>query len=159
MPIAVLIRADLWSRCLSYCCSREAKQKIRRTCTNLSCTHFGCWSRWRGWLSALLVILFCIVVLIWVPILTYQAVTYQPLSPFKAWYYSMYCVIGALGITLVTLRQHWVNYTKPDLQRYIIRVTFFVPTYGFYSVRLYNICMMLSKYIGRMDGQLPEAHW
>ena len=55
-------------------------------------------------------------------------------GPFTAWYYMAFIVMSTLGLSMMTLRQYWINYSRPDLQHYIIRIAFYMPVYGFISV-------------------------
>ena len=75
---------------------------------------------------------YCLVLLLWTGALIYNIyVLYR--GPFTAWYYMAFIVMSTLGLSM-TLRQYQVNYTRPDLQCYIIRIAFYMPVYGFISV-------------------------
>ena len=117
---------------LSSILSRGTKERLRRTCSGCSCVKWSCWSKWRTWMTDVLFIGYCLVLLLWTGALIYNIyVLYR--GPFTAWYYMAFIVMSTLGLSM-TLRQYQVNYTRPDLQCYIIRIAFYMPVYGFISV-------------------------
>ena len=133
--IGIFIRADLWSKFISFLCGRSGKSRVRSCCASLSCIEWRCWSKWRTWVTALMLSFYCVLSLIWLSSLSYTFAEFEPPSFFKTWYVAAFFLFLTTGVTLITLRQHWIHYTRPDLQRYIIRIAFFVLAYGFYSVR------------------------
>ena len=137
MPFAIglVARADLWSKCIAHVCGREGKRRVRQCCASLSCIGWRCWLRWRVWLTIMMMAMYLLISAIWLSSLTYVFIARNsPFSSFKSWYIGSFFVLGTLAVSLITLRQHWVHYTRPDLQRYIIRIAFFVHSYAFYSV-------------------------
>ena len=137
--VAISTRADLWSQCLVCVCGPSGKRKVRNFCSNLSCINWSCWSGWRIWATVLLMMIYLAFSLIWLSSLTYTFITYEPFSSFKTWYVASFFVLATTAMFLITLRQHWVHYTRPNMQRYIIRIAFFVHSYGFYSVSISSL--------------------
>ncbi|KAL8234490.1 hypothetical protein R6Q59_020590 [Mikania micrantha] len=43
------------------------------------------------------------------------------------------CTIGAIGLALLHIYRHLLNYTEPTYQRYIVRIIFMVPVYALMS--------------------------
>ncbi|MPC19806.1 Transmembrane protein 184C [Portunus trituberculatus] len=58
-----------------------------------------------------------------------------------AWLIGGIFVFMAIPITLWEIVQHLINYTKPKLQKHIIRVLWMVPVYALNAVSMCYVCM------------------
>jgi hypothetical protein len=54
-------------------------------------------------------------------------------SKVEAWFIGGIFVLATLPISMYGIIQHALNYSKPHLQKYIIRILFMVPIYGLNS--------------------------
>ncbi len=126
--------ANFWSRFLACTCGPSGMGKVRNICSSLSCIRWGCWLRWRIWMPILFMILYVLVSFLWLSSLNYAFIEYRPFSSFKTWYVGSLFVLSTAAMTIITLRQHWVHYTRPDMQGHIIGIALFVHLYGFFSV-------------------------
>lgn len=132
--ILAVLRGDQLSKAVAYICGSNGRRKARHFCGHLSCVTWGCWYRWRTWLTVSMIVIYLVLSLIWLSLITYAFIVYDPFSAFKTWYIGSFFVLGVAAMTLITTRQHWIHFTAPDIQRYITRLSFFVFAYGFYGV-------------------------
>lgn len=126
--------SGVFSRCITTLLTESSKEKLRTTCSNMSCVHWTCWLRWRIWLTIILILGYILFVILWTSSLCYTF-SIAPTGPFAGWYVASFFVMCNIGVSLITLREHWINYSQPYLQKYIIRISFMVAIYGYFSVR------------------------
>ncbi|KAK8720934.1 hypothetical protein OTU49_013021 [Cherax quadricarinatus] len=87
-------------------------------------------SQWRLWIRPLVFVLYGGIILGFVPYLIYTLIL-QGIDGFTiAWLIGGIFVFMAIPITLWEIVQHLINYTKPKLQKHIIRVLWMVPVYA-----------------------------
>ena len=77
-------------------------------------------------------VLYAIVVLIVLPLCVYER-NRNYSSKVEAWFIGGIFVMATLPVSMFGILQHALNYSKPHLQKYIIRVLFMVPTYALNS--------------------------
>ncbi|CAI8615299.1 unnamed protein product [Vicia faba] len=46
---------------------------------------------------------------------------------------AFFCTVGAVGLAILHIYKHLLNYTEPTYQRYIVRIVFMVPVYALMS--------------------------
>ena len=94
---------------------------LRSWLVDCSCLYWACWQHWRSWFKPLVAGLYCVVLLIALPLLVWDL--YQEGTPdqFKAWFVAGIFVLLTIPVFLVGLMQHLLNYTQPHLQKHIIR--------------------------------------
>ncbi|CAK8544494.1 unnamed protein product [Lathyrus sativus] len=46
---------------------------------------------------------------------------------------AFFCTVGAIGLAILHIYKHLLNYTEPTYQRYIVRIVFMVPVYALMS--------------------------
>lgn len=136
MPFAAgfFFQADFAAKLIACVCGSKGRRKVRQCCASLACNRLQCWLRWRFLLTISLMIGYLVAFCTWLGLLTYLFIDYEPFSPFKSWYVTSFFLLGTYTMTLVTIRQHWVHFTKPYMQKYIVRIALFVLSYAFYSV-------------------------
>ena len=138
MPFA-FFQTDFSANLIACICGSKGRRKVRQCCASLACNRWQCWLRWRFWLTISLMMSYLVAFSIWLALLTYLFIDYEPFSPFKSWYVTSFFLLGTYTMTLVTIRQHWVHFTKPHMQKYIVRIALFVLAYAFYSVSIITL--------------------
>jgi len=90
----------------------------------------NCVSRWRLWIRPVVMSLYFTILVIVLPILIVSL--WQSLHDlkFEVWIVGGLFSLMALPISLWDITQHLVHYTKPYLQKYIIRILWMVPIYS-----------------------------
>jgi len=78
-------------------------------------------SDWRFWLKVILTIVYVLAIAVMFPIMIWQLVRRDVKAHITAWFIAGVFVLLTLPIFLIGLVQHLTNYTRPDLQRHIIR--------------------------------------
>ena len=68
-----------------------------------------------------MVVVYLIVLLVALPLLIYKLYKEDAADQFKAWFVAGIFVLLTLPIFLLGLMLHMFNYTKPHLQKHIIR--------------------------------------
>lgn len=106
--------------------SRSSKAKYFMHCTE-----------WRAWLTALMAVAYASFVLLWTAFLSWMFWSGNT-GPFSASYFSSFALMLTVGMTLLTARQHWINYTQPDIQRYIVQLAIYMPVFSLFSVSLWR---------------------
>lgn len=87
-------------------------------------------SQWRLWIRPLVFVVYGAIILGFVPYLVYTLILHE-INGFKiAWLIGGIFVFMAIPITLWEIVQHLINYTKPKLQKHIIRILWMVPVYA-----------------------------
>ncbi|XP_046852379.1 transmembrane protein 184C-like [Xenia sp. Carnegie-2017] len=90
----------------------------------------SCFNSWRVWLKPLAVIVYILLLCISVPLCIWE------LHNRRARTHTQACFIGAIfmfftiGFAIAGIIQHLLNYTKPHLQKYILRILWMVPIYS-----------------------------
>lgn len=86
--------------------------------------------QWRLWIRPVLVSLYVIVVVVVVPILIVHSINSGFSSTDVALLIGGGFVLLALPISIWQITQHIIHYTKPSLQKHIIRILWMVPIYA-----------------------------
>lgn len=94
------------------------------------CVRWACWHNWRRWLKIILATTYFLVVLIAFPIMLWRMIEARVKAHIAAWFIAGMFVLLTLPIFMAGLVQHLTNYTRPDLQRHIIRILWIVPIYS-----------------------------
>lgn len=81
----------------------------------------GCCSQWRSWIRPLLVVLYVLFVIIVVPLLIVNSVKDGFTRKDQLILIGGLFVISAVPISIWQITQHIVHFTKPILQKHIIR--------------------------------------
>lgn len=89
-----------------------------------------CFSQWKLWIQAAVVISYGLVILVMVPLISVRLMNKGATPDIQAWFSSGVFVLLTLPITFWEIIQHILNYTKPYLQKYIIRILWMVPIYS-----------------------------
>lgn len=87
-------------------------------------------AQWRLWIRPLVFLLYGIIILGFMPYLIYTLILNGMDGFTIAWLIGGIFVFLAIPITLWEIVQHLINYTKPKLQKHIIRVLWMVPVYA-----------------------------
>lgn len=97
-------------------------RKCLRLCfCDCVCVRWSCWDQWRTWCIPLVIIFYLMILFVMLPLLIYWLYIEQAGVHFKAWFVAGIFVLLTLPIFLAGLMQHLFNYTKPNLQKHIIR--------------------------------------
>ncbi|XP_065886088.1 transmembrane protein 184C-like [Dysidea avara] len=94
------------------------------------CIRWNCWFHWRWWFKVVLATLYTLIVLVAFPIMIWRLIEADVKAHITAWFIAGMFVLLTLPIFLAGLVQHLTNYTRPDLQRHIIRILWIVPIYS-----------------------------
>lgn len=89
-----------------------------------------CWIKWRTWLTVAVVVVYSILLLVFLPLMIFGLYAVHAEIQFSAWFVSAVFVLLTIPIFLANLLQHLYNYTKPQLQAYIVRILWIVPVYS-----------------------------
>ncbi|GAB0087246.1 transmembrane protein 184C [Sergentomyia squamirostris] len=92
------------------------------------CSNF--WSNWRVWIRPLLIVCYSIFVIIVVPLLIVNSVKDGFTRKDQLILIGGLFVLTALPISFWHITQHMINYTKPILQKHIVRILWMVPIYA-----------------------------
>lgn len=87
-------------------------------------------AHWKNWIRPLSIVTYFIAVMITLPLCVVEATRKEPPRHSKAFVIGGVFVFLAVPISLWEIIQHLVHYTKPHLQRYIIRIIWMVPIYA-----------------------------
>ena len=117
--------------------------KIFRSLLEFSCMKWHCWIKWRTWLTVAVVVVYSILLLVFLPLMIFGLYAVHAEIQFSAWFVSAVFVLLTIPIFLANLLQHLYNYTKPQLQAYIVRILWIVPVYSIDSVRSTYIYMYI----------------
>jgi hypothetical protein len=94
----------------------------------------GC-SSWRAWLTVVMVMVYIVYTVIWTSALSYEFYHGTACTgPFCGWFVSSFVVMWTVGLFMISLRLHWINYTKPHEQRYVIFIATFLPWSTYFCV-------------------------
>ena len=85
------------------------------------CIHWNCWFHWRWWLKIALATVYALIVVVAFPIMIWRLIEANVEAHITAWFIAGMFVLLTLPIFMAGLVQHLTNYTRPDLQRHIIR--------------------------------------
>ena len=83
-------------------------------------------------IAILCCVLYAITVIIVLPICIYERNRHYS-SKVEAWFIGGIFVLATLPVSMLGIMQHALNYSKPHLQKYIIRILFMVPIYALNS--------------------------
>lgn len=89
-----------------------------------------CLRRWRMWIRPVVMITYGVIILVVLPLCTWRLEQNGATPHDQAWFSGGIFVLMALPITFWEMTQHLVHYTKPHLQKYIIRILWMVPIYA-----------------------------
>ncbi|CAG9792136.1 unnamed protein product [Diatraea saccharalis] len=89
-----------------------------------------CFRQWRLWIRPFLIALYVILIVILVPLLIVHSLNNKSNKSVQAELIGGGFVLLALPISIWQITQHVVHYTKPYLQKHIIRVLWMVPIYA-----------------------------
>ncbi|KZS09946.1 transmembrane protein 184C [Daphnia magna] len=97
-----------------------------------SCGVIGkCCSRWRLWIRPVVMCLYFIIIVIFLPLLILTLWKSNEYSiRFEVWLIGGLFTLLAVPISLWDITQHLVHYNKPHMQKYIIRILWMVPIYA-----------------------------
>ncbi|XP_022324788.2 transmembrane protein 184C-like [Crassostrea virginica] len=86
--------------------------------------------QWRHWLRPFVIILYLVLAIIALPLCVIELEKKNAALHVEAWFTGGIFVMMAIPISLWGILQHLVNFTQPNLQRYIIRILWMVPIYA-----------------------------
>ncbi|XP_028400020.1 transmembrane protein 184C-like [Dendronephthya gigantea] len=92
-----------------------------------------CCSNWRVWLKPLAVVVYILLLCISVPLCIWELHNRRAQTHTQAWFIGAIFVFFTIGFAFAGIIQHLLNYTKPHLQRYILRILWMVPIYSISS--------------------------
>ena len=81
----------------------------------------SCCSHWRQWLKPIAVVLYILLLCITVPLCIWELHNRKAKTHTQAWFIGGIFVFFTIAFAFAGIIQHLINYTKPHLQRYIIR--------------------------------------
>ena len=125
---------------------KGVRLKIYRSLLEFSCIRWHCWIKWRTWLTVAVVVVYSILLLVFLPLMIFGLYAVHAEIQFSAWFVSAVFVLLTIPIFLANLLQHLYNYTKPQLQAYIVRILWIVPIYSIDSVRSTHTYIYTSLY-------------
>ncbi|PIK61828.1 putative transmembrane protein [Apostichopus japonicus] len=85
---------------------------------------------WRQWIRPLFVILYSLFVCIAFPILIWDMYYHEAYLQAFSWLTTGLCALIAIGVSGYGILSHIVYFTRPNQQRYIIRILLMVPIYS-----------------------------
>lgn len=97
------------------------KRRLARTLRRWSCLQWSCWQHWRLFLQISIVVLDIVVLLVVLPILVWQLKEANVGVHVTLWFVAGLFMVLSIPVFLFGLVQHLTNYTRPNLQRHIIR--------------------------------------
>ncbi|XP_076340399.1 transmembrane protein 184C isoform X2 [Tachypleus tridentatus] len=89
-----------------------------------------CLQRWRFWIRPVTMVTYGIIIIIVIPLCGIRLKKKGASPNDQAWLSGGIFVLMALPITFWEITQHLVHYTKPYLQKHIIRILWMVPIYA-----------------------------
>lgn len=89
-----------------------------------------CTRRWRMWIRPVVMMIYGVVILVVIPLCIWRLKQNGVTPQDQAWFIGGIFVLMALPITFWEITQHLVHYTKPYMQKYIIRILWMVPIYA-----------------------------
>lgn len=108
----------------------------------------GFCSQWRSWIRPLLVVLYVLFVIIVVPLLIVNSVKDGFTRKDQLILIGGLFVMSAVPISIWQITQHTVHFTKPILQKHIIRVLWMVPIYALNAW----LCLLFPQHAIYMDS-------
>lgn len=143
-----LIRVGTWlmidlelSSLFSECCELWHRNKHRET-EKLNMCKTSCIRFCSSWIRPVLVLLYILFVLICLPVLIYNTVK-DGLKKDQLILIGGLFVACSIPICLWHIMQHISHFTKPILQKPIIRILWMVPIYAIDAVRIANMSFLL----------------
>ena len=106
------------------CCWKmlsRLKQRILLHLRHWPCVQWRCWKNWRSTLMVLIIILNILVLLVVLPILIWQLQEFNAKPHVQLWFIAGLFMLVTIPVFLFSLLQHLTYYSRPDLQRYIVR--------------------------------------
>ena len=85
---------------------------------------------WRQWIQPVVMLIYGIILVVCLPILVVYMENAGTRIRFEAWLIGSVFAFLTLPIALWEIIMHLVNYTKPSLQKHIIRILWMVPVYS-----------------------------
>ncbi|CAH8853783.1 unnamed protein product [Trichobilharzia szidati] len=85
---------------------------------------------WRVYIKPVFVVCYALLICSTLPFLILKLYEKSAPAIVSAWFVAGLFVLGAIPISLWTIIEHVINYTKPFLQRHIIRILWMVPIYA-----------------------------
>uniref|UniRef100_A0A0X3NJU8 Transmembrane protein 184C n=2 Tax=Schistocephalus solidus TaxID=70667 RepID=A0A0X3NJU8_SCHSO len=85
---------------------------------------------WKKWVKPAFIIIYVVGLCVGLPFIILNLRNEPTQSMIFAWFVGGFFVLGAIPISLWTILEHLINYTKPYLQRNIIRILWMVPIYA-----------------------------
>lgn len=108
----------------------------------------GCCSQWRSWIRPLLIVGYVLFVIIVVPLLIVNSVKDGFTRKDQLILIGGLFVISAIPISIWQITQHIVHFTKPILQKHIIRILWMVPIYALNAW----LCLLFPQHAIYMDS-------
>lgn len=84
----------------------------------------------RSWLRPVVISLYFVVLCVALPLTVWELHRFRAETHVQAWFIAGCFVFLTIPISLWGIVQHMVNYTKPELQRRIVRIIWMVPIYA-----------------------------
>uniref|UniRef100_A0A8C7ZFF5 Transmembrane protein 184C n=2 Tax=Oryzias sinensis TaxID=183150 RepID=A0A8C7ZFF5_9TELE len=85
---------------------------------------------WRRWIRPLVVVLYILLLIVVLPFCIWELQKSGVGTHIKAWFIAGIFVLMTIPISLWGILQHLVHYTRPELQKPIIRILWMVPIYS-----------------------------
>ncbi|XP_074650637.1 transmembrane protein 184C-like [Tubulanus polymorphus] len=92
-----------------------------------------CCNGWRGWIRPLVVSIYFVILIIALPLSVWELTRAEAPPYVLAWFIGGIFVMLSIPISVWGILQHLIHYTKPILQKPLIRVLWMVPIYGLNS--------------------------
>ncbi|KAL4229930.1 hypothetical protein ACF0H5_010321 [Mactra antiquata] len=103
-------------------------------------------AHWKHWIRPLGIIIYFVLMMIAVPLCIIEVTNKDKDKHVKAWFTGGVFTLLAVPISLWEIILHVINYTKPHLQKYIIRIIWMVPIYAlnaWFALRFKSISIYL----------------
>ncbi|XP_078356150.1 transmembrane protein 184C-like [Oculina patagonica] len=84
----------------------------------------------RGWLRPVVISVYFVILCVALPLTVWELHKNRAQTHVQAWFIAGCFVFLTIPISLWGILQHLVNYTKPELQRRIVRILWMVPIYA-----------------------------
>ncbi|XP_052252275.1 transmembrane protein 184C-like [Dreissena polymorpha] len=87
-------------------------------------------AHWKNWIRPLALMIYFILMMIAIPLCVVEVSNKTQKKHIKAWFTGGVFVLMTVPISVYEIILHVINYTQPNLQKYIIRILWMVPIYA-----------------------------
>lgn len=101
---------------------KAARRRLGEAVLRCGCVEWSCWHGWRVWCKPAMAAFYLMFVMLALPLLVYKLLTVENPATMATKFVAGIFVLCTLPVFLVGMMHHIFNYTKPHLQKHIIRL-------------------------------------